>query len=160
MPCLINVGRIRSWPALSMLSAVIMLGCAVIYPEPEPPHVTVADLYAIDVKLLEQRYGLRLRVQNPNSFALPIVGMDFRLEINDREFARGVSDKAVEVPAYGEALVDVDVVSNLGYLLGQLWDLEDRRRDTLRYRLSGRIGLANHIGKVPFEYKGEISPRP
>ncbi len=143
-----------------LLMAVLLSACAGLYPRPDPPNVTLAGLRVVEMGLFEQRYRLRLRIQNPNAFALPIRGMDYELTLNDREFARGVSRQYVTVPAFGEEVLEVDVISNLGELIEQLQDLGAGRVYTLSYGLSGGISLANRAIKIPFDYQGEIALTP
>jgi LEA14-like dessication related protein len=110
--------------------------------------------------VLEQRYGLQLRILNPNDTALPVAGMQYSLQINDREFAYGVSRQPVSIPAYGEAVLDVDVVSNLLSVLQQLQEANTGKQDSLKYRLSGSLSLENRFGKLPFDYHGELNYLP
>jgi len=142
------------WPWIA--ASLLLVGCAAIQPQVDPPRVALADLRILDITLFEQRYLLRLRIQNPNPFDLPITGMDFTLHINEREFGSGVSRQAVTVPAYGEEVVDVKVISNLARVFQQLHDWDEGRGGRLSYRLSGGLSLANRIGKIPFEYRGEL----
>lgn len=139
---------------------VIMLnGCAALQPAVEAPSVTLNNLQALDMTVFEQRYAVTLRVQNPNPVPLPISGMNFQLDINDTELGRGVTNEAVVVPAYGEALVKINLVSNLMRVFNQIRALESNKGQSLRYRLSGGLSVSNRMGKLPFEYRGEFSPR-
>jgi LEA14-like dessication related protein len=108
------------------------------------------------VGVLEQRYALQLRILNPNDEALPVAGMQYTLQINDREFAYGVSRQPVSIPPYGEALLDVDVVSNLLGMLQQLQEMNAETHESLKYRLTGSIRLDNSHRKLPFDYNGEL----
>jgi LEA14-like dessication related protein len=110
--------------------------------------------------LLEQRYGLQLRIMNPNDTAIPLEGLSYTLEINGREFAYGVSRQSVSIPAYGEALLDVDVVSNLLNVLQQVQEMGAEKRSSLNYRLSGKMNLASRVGSLPFDYQGELDYLP
>ena len=107
-----------------------------------------------DVNLFEQRFRLRLRIQNPNDASLGIRGMDYLLQLNGMDFARGVSAESATIPAYGEQVVEVDAISNLLNVIGQLNELEPGER--LTYRLSGGVSLDDAVGKVPFDYQGEM----
>jgi len=142
---------------LSVMAAVLMAGCAGIHTRAEAPYVSLSNLEILEVGLFEQRYRLRLRIQNPNDFALPISGMRYELEINDKRFAKGVSRQSITIPAYGEGLVDVEVVSNLGRLMEQFSGLTAGRVQKVSYRLSGSVSLAHSVVKLPFEYKGDVS---
>jgi LEA14-like dessication related protein len=146
---------------ISIWGAALLLGaCSSWLSRPDPPLVSLADIDIVDLGLIEQRLGLQLRMQNPNRFALPVQGMDFVLELNDHDFAHGVSDEPVTIPAYGEALIRVDVVSNAARIFEQLRDLAAGDRETFRYQLSGGVGLAGFSGTIPFESGGEISLAP
>lgn len=145
---------------LTLSFALLLAGCAALQSALETPHVTLNNLQVLDMTLLEQRYAVTLRVQNPNPIPLPITGMNFRLDINDTELGRGVSGAAVTVPAYGEQLVKINLVSNLMRVFNQIRTLESGKSKgpSLRYRLSGGLSLSSRIGKLPFEYSGEFSP--
>jgi LEA14-like dessication related protein len=139
----------------TLLFVAAACGCVTM----QSPNVSLADLRIVDLTLFEQRYALTIRVQNLNPVELPITGMNFRLDVNDAELGRGVSNQAVTVPAHGDAVVEIAVVSNLARLLDQIRGLESGKAQSLRYRLAGDISVANRFGKLPFEYRGEIGQR-
>jgi hypothetical protein len=66
----------------------------------------------------------------------------------------------VSIPAYGEALIDVDVVSNLLKVLQQLQEASAGKQESLKYRLTGSLSLENHLGKLPFDYSGDLNYLP
>jgi LEA14-like dessication related protein len=143
-----------------LLLAVLVPGCAGPGAYREPPRVSLVSIQPGDMGVLEQRYGLQLRILNPNDTALAVAGMQYSLQINDREFAYGVSRQPVTIPAYGEAMLDVDVVSNLLSVLQQLQEANTGKRESLKYRLSGSLSLENRLGKLPFDYSGELNYLP
>lgn len=138
-----------------ILFLVSMTGCATLTSSLEPPTVTLADINLKELGLFEQRFVLRLRLQNPNSITLPIAGMRYDLAINDQDFARGVSDQVIKVPAFGETMLEVDVTSNLQNVLDQLLPKKNST-EQLRYQLRGHVGVLNRSLKLPFDYKGNI----
>ncbi|GAB4507770.1 MAG: LEA type 2 family protein [Sulfuricaulis sp.] len=144
---------------ITLFFVVMLSGCAVLQSAIEPPQVTMNNLQIRDMTLLEQRYAVTLRVQNPNPIPLPISGMNFQLDINDTELGRGVSNQAVTVPAYGEALVEIRLVSNLMRIFNQIRGLESSKGQSLRYRLSGGLSISDRMGKLPFDYRGEFNPQ-
>lgn len=131
-----------------------LLGCAHPFTRVQPPSVSISEIHLVEAQLLEQRYRLRLRLQNPNSFALPISGMEYRLFINGVEFARGVSSQSAYVPAYEERLLDVEMVSTIGSLVGQLRNWSRRPEQAVRYRLAGEVDVAARFAPVSFEFHG------
>ena len=158
-----NAAR-RATTALTAVTAVVLLlalsACATLTARLEPPRVSLAGLELTELGVFEQRYRLRLRVQNPNDVALPITGMAFRLDLNEREFAHGVSDGKVTVPAFGEAELDVTVTSTLAGLVDQLQRLGRGESDRFAYRLSGLVRLARPAMNYPVDYRGEIGLAP
>jgi len=144
---------------ITLIFIVMLNGCAALQSAIEAPHVTLNNLQILDITLLEQRYAVTLRVQNPNPIPIPITGMNFQLDINDTELGSGVTNKAVTVPAYGEVLVEINLVSNLMRVFNQIRELENSKDQNLRYRLSGGLSISNRMGKLPFDYRGEFSPR-
>jgi len=142
--------------ALAVL-AMLLAGCAGLGSYREAPRVSLVSIQPRDLGVFEQHYGLQLRILNPNDTALPIEGMSYSLRINEREFAYGVSRQPVSIPPYGEALLDVDVVSNLLSVLQQLQEADTGKRQALTYRLTGHLSLENHLGTLPFDYRGELN---
>lgn len=139
-----------------LVAAAVLSGCVTL----QSPRVSLADLRILDLTLFEQSYALQIRVQNPNAVALPITGMNFRLDINDVELGRGVSNRAVTVPAYGEAVVEIKLVSNIARVFDQLRAIEKGGAQNLRYRLTGDVRVADRFGTLPFDYRGAVSLRP
>jgi LEA14-like dessication related protein len=136
--------------------ALLLAGCAGLGHKPETPRINLVGLKILDIQLFEQRFGLTLRIQNPNRAELTIEGISFEVEINDHEFAHGVDNQGVTVPAYGESVMEVEVVSTLFSLIDQLRDLNRRSGKPLDYLIRGRISLAGSPISIPFEETGRL----
>jgi LEA14-like dessication related protein len=143
-----------------LLMAAMLAACAGIGNLKEPPRVSLVNIQPGDMTLLEQRFGVRLRILNPNDAPIPVTGLSCSLEINEREFAYGVSQQDVTIPPFGEALLDVDMVSNLLNVMQQLRGLGREEHNSFRYRLKGNLTLANRTRRVPFDYHGELETLP
>lgn len=150
-----RAGRRSTLPLLLLL---ILSGCSHFLTRPEAPTVSLNNLQLVEATLFEQRYLLHLRIQNPNNFELPIAGMRYRLLLNGREFATGVSRDLETLPAYGEQVVAVNIVSNLLRIYEQLRN--PARNDSFSYALEGSISLQGLGGTLPFSQRGEISLPP
>lgn len=142
---------------LGCAGLALLAGCATFSPLIEPPEITVARFQVVDVQLLEQRYALTLRVQNPNDFALPIKGLSFHLSLNGMPFAHGVSDRAVRIEAYSEALVDISVVSGTLNMIRQMTTLQGEAPESVDYLLAGHLSLEDRITRIPFEKRGNLN---
>lgn len=121
----------------------------------EPLSVNLANVSLQDATLLEQRYRMQLRIQNPNPIELPIDGLSYEVEINGKPFAKGLSNRAVTVPRYGSELIEVEGTSTLFDILRQLVELQKGQAKTVQYHLKGKLGLRSG-SRVPFDYQGEI----
>jgi len=146
--------RLIGW---SIAVVALLAGCAGLVTKPERPEVTVASITLVEPGLLEQRYRVQLRVQNPNNFDLPIDGVQMRLELNSQPFVTAVSAVPVTVPRFGSALVDIDAVSTLARLLHQLKEITSGKTETVRYKLAGKVHLSQPSIELPFTQEGEIS---
>lgn len=148
----------RSCLALGSLAFVLILaGCAGIKPGFETPRVSLVALEPLDVQLFEQRYGLRLRIQNPNDTELRIKGLDYEVELNGETFGTGVSNAAATVPAYGEATLDLTMVSNLARVLNQFDQLLRDDAPSLDYAIRGKLSLDGLLLALPFSREGSLT---
>ena len=145
---------------LILLASIFLGACATLSPYKDSPRVSLVNIQPQEIGMLEQRFALQLRILNPNDVAIPVEGLSYAIEINDREFAYGVSRQSVEIPAFGEALLDVEVASNLLNVMQQLQALRSETRNSLAYRLTGKISLANSPASLPFDYSGELTYLP
>ncbi|MBT0960881.1 LEA type 2 family protein [Denitromonas iodatirespirans] len=140
---------------LMAAAALALAGCAGLPMNMQPPEVSVADLRLLDVGLFEQRFGLRLRVLNPNDAELPIDGLSFAIELNGKPFAKGVSNQTLTVPRLSEAMLDVEAVSSLTGLLRQFGTMA-QGQERIDYRIHGTLYTGRLFGGVPFDQKGEV----
>lgn len=143
----------RHWMPPALL--ILISGCSYFPTRPEPPMVSLTNMELVDATLFEQRYRLHLRIQNPNNFELPIEGMRYTLVLNGREFASGVSNDIETLPAYGEVVVPVTLVSNLFRVYEQLRH-PDPDRKAFTYAIEGSLNLRGLPTSLPFNHRGEI----
>lgn len=139
------------------LGALLLAGCATLAGISEKPRVSLKSVEPLEVGFFEQRFLLRLRVENPNPVTIPIQGLSFSVDLNGQHFADGLSDKAVTLPALGEAVLEVKASTSLGRVLRQLRELSNDSRTALDYHITGKLHGAG-LGGVPFESRGQIAP--
>lgn len=141
--------------SLAVVLITLLSACAGLAGLSQKPEVSVAGLNLVQVGVFEQRFALKLRVQNPNDVELRINGLSFEIELNGQSFLTGVSDRGVTIPRFGEAVLEVSATSTLGSALKQLRELQKGGRDRVDYRIAGRLNLSG-IGTVPFERRGDL----
>lgn len=144
---------------LGILVILAMSGCAIMPGQTTPPRVDLVGLQVISLDMFEQRYRVRLRIQNPNDINLPLNGLDFSIDLNGHRFANGVSGEEINIPRYGEAVLNVDVSSNVFRVFEQLRAIGSGKAERFSYRISGNISVANRYFKLPFEGEGEVDLR-
>ena len=145
----------RRWITIPLL--VLSASCATMPTDFEAPRVTITDLTPKEMAIFEQKFDVKLRIQNANDTELSINGLRFDIELNDREFANGMSGQRVTVPRFGSEVVDVEVFTTLASFLRQVQDLNTGAGQKVRYRLKG-TAFVDSPGtfKAPFDEKGEI----
>jgi len=135
--------------------ASLLSACAGLPFGLEAPEVMISDVRLLDVGLLEQRFGLSLRLLNPNDRDIAIEGLRFTVEINGKTFARGVSAQSVTLPRLGEAVIEVSAVSALTDVIRQ-WSVLSKGREVLDYRIYGSLLTGAMPGTLPFDRVGSI----
>jgi len=104
----------------SLLLTLLLAGACAQTAQRPKLDVSITELGAAQIGVLEQTYSLKLRVQNPNPMDISTDGLSFDIEINGKPFARGVSNESVTIPRLGEAMVTVQAVSDLSGLIQQM----------------------------------------
>lgn len=143
--------------AAAALLASILFGCATLTGLNEAPRVTLASIEPVDFQLIEQRFRVRLRVQNPNDRDITIRGLDYQIVINEKIFAEGVSGKPVSVPAWGEGIAEIEVVSSLERVIDQLKAFGERTSPDIDYALSGHVRVDGIPFPIPFQYSDTLT---
>ena len=138
-----------AWITL-LIATLLLTACAGVPSRPEPPRVNLAGMTMQEASLFEQRFGLKLRLQNPNDFDLPITALTYELDINDKRFASGVTNRAVTVPRFASELLEVEAYSDISGVLRQLTDLGKSGAGALRYRLKGVVIVGSSGQQLPF----------
>ena len=142
---------------LLLCCALTLTACSFFGGYQESPRVSLVSIKPLEMGLLEQRYGLQLRIMNPNDEAIPMKGLSYSIDINGHEFAYGVSRQPVTIPPFSEALLNVEVVSNLLNVMQQLQQMSDEESNNLSYRLSGKISLGKRLVRLPFDFEGKLT---
>lgn len=135
-------------------SALLLAGCAGLGVL-EKPQVSLAGLELLEVGLFEQRFGVTLRVTNPNDRSVTIDGVEFALDLNGEPFASGVGSDKVTLPRRGDALVKLTVATSMSRMLRQLRSLQSLNKP-LAYRMTGKLYTPWIPGGVPFDRSGEL----
>ncbi|MCB1956016.1 MAG: LEA type 2 family protein [Rhodocyclaceae bacterium] len=144
------MSRVR---ALAMVAALAAGACSSLPVGLTPPEVALSDVRYLGGSLLEQRFEFELRISNPNRQPLEIEGTSFTVDLNGRQFARGVSDQAFTIPGYAERRIGLPAVATLNSLIGQI--ANPGAATGLDYAIEGHVHVGGY-GTLPFARKGRV----
>ncbi len=142
--------------AVALCATVMLAGCGALPMNAEQPKISVADISLVNAGLLEQKFTLGLRIQNPNDFELAVNAVTFDLEVNGKPFLSGMSGKPVKVGKFGSEVMQVEGLSSGFDLLRQFTGLADNQKKTFSYRLKGSARIGDNFMRLPFDQKGEM----
>ena len=141
-----------------LVGVLFLAGCAGPGKKLEPPRITLTNIQVQEIKVFESVFQIDLRVVNPNDVAIDIKGMDCDLELNDKHFASGVSNKRIKVASFDTAIIPITLYSSVFDLAKGLFDAG--RKQMAKYKLTGRLHLGGGLSVpsvVPFKTEGELS---
>lgn len=140
-----------------MLAAVAFAACSAFAPKLESPRLSIVDVETLKSSLWEQRLRVHLRVENPNSRALPVAALSYSIEVAGQELAHGAANEAFTVPALGETEFATDVSANVAGALLTLLSRGHDANDAIDYRIVGKVALTEgFVRSIPFEHQGSF----
>ncbi|MFZ0468061.1 MAG: hypothetical protein WAL92_03995, partial [Thiogranum sp.] len=69
-----------------------------------------------------------------------------------------VSDNTVNVPSFGESMIELTGISTLFGFVRQIHALQEDKTGKISYKLTGKLSLSNRLGSLPFSYEGTLLP--
>jgi len=95
---------------------LIVSGCASMSMPFEAPTVKLVSVKLLPSDSLEQRLAIGLRVTNPNSVPLNLVGMKYSLRLDGYNLISGVSNDIPAIESYSDT--SVEVIATVDWLNG------------------------------------------
>jgi len=138
------------------VSMMLLTGCTGLPSKIDPPSVSLADVRLVDMNLMEQTFALKLRVQNPNTFDIPVHGLNYQVDLNGQQVARGVNNESVTLPGLGEQIVEVQAITSLNSLLQQLGEVARSGVPMVDYRIRGNLRVGRGLVPLPFDQSGKV----
>lgn len=141
---------------VAVISFILLAGCANLRSEMLPPEVALSDIRLVNMTMLEQEWELTLRTRNPNDQAIDLRSLEYQILVEDRPFARGLTNSAVTLPAMGDALVRTRVTTGLFETLRQFQAMQHEPGKPITYRISGSARVGGVPFALPFDQTGEV----
>lgn len=139
---------------------VTLSGCASWFTgDLQKPVVRLVKVDVVKAKLLEQRFLLRFRIDNPNDTSLSVRSLDYRVTLNDVELADGEASTRFSVPAHGRHEFEIPVRTNLWRHLKGIVRALEKLDQPIRYSFQGSVKTGWLFGsRVHLSRNGEIIP--
>jgi LEA14-like dessication related protein len=148
--------RVAGFSALAVV--LVLGGCSVFTPRFTRPIVSVISVELRSGNLLTQTFAVRLNIQNPNERALPVRSLHVELLVGGDQIASGMSDHAINVPAFGESELDVTITANMAVALLKLTDKMNQHADSIDYEMTGAASIdLPFLSNLPFHQNGSFS---
>lgn len=140
------------WWLLAWLTLLGAPGCGPLKSEMKRPEVLVKGVSLTRVGATSADAEFRLALHNPNSFALPVHGVDYDLSLNSRRVLFGDSKQELRLPANGSGEIPLAVTFEYQRIFDSLSSALAQRR--VVYQLTGSVGIGPF--RVPFASGGEF----
>ncbi|MWV13088.1 hypothetical protein F3I62_13360 [Pseudomonas sp. R-28-1W-6] len=125
----------------------------------EDPQVRLVKVDLVKAKLMEQRFILRFRIDNPNAASLPVRRLDYRVSLNGVLLAEGESNEWFTVAPHSHLQFDVPVRTNLWRHLKGIVRALERTEEPIHYSFQGTVKTGLLFGRsVHLSRNGEIIP--
>ena len=140
---------------LIFLAALLLLPSCMSWFLKQPTFV-LKEVSITRFSLAEVHFLFGIEVQNPNSFDLNLVALEYTVYFNEREVGKGRIDKETQIATGSSTLVQVPLQTdfkNLGDPLRLVLGGQD-----LKYKIEGAAVIKASLGSrtYPFSKSGEI----
>ncbi len=148
----------RLAPCAIAVLALSLSACAGLPTSVEAPSVSLERVALDQATVIEQRYTLTLRVENPNAIGVPIRGLSYAVSLGGADFASDTTPQPFTVPAQDATLIDVGVTTNLLQTARQLMTFLAGKPEAIDYSLSGEVAIdLPFIEPIPFAKSGRVA---
>jgi len=134
------------------ISLALTVGCSAIMPHLKAPSADFKNMEIQDMGLFDSTLVFTYELRNPNPVGAYLNRLNYRLFLNDQEFAAGNLDEGISLPPSGSAPVEIPVSVNYQKALGSLAELS--QKTTVPYRIAGTFGIMGM--EVPFQTQGDL----
>ncbi|AUM68580.1 LEA type 2 family protein [Pseudomonas fluorescens] len=133
-------------------------GCASWWGEEAPePQVHLVKVEVVRARLLEQKFMLHFRVDNPSDSDLTVRGLTYRIHLGDLLLTEGEHEHWFTVRPRHSAYFKVPIRTNLWPQVRDVVKLLEKPREQIPYRLEGELETGLFIAHyVHLERNGVI----
>src|SRR5262245_161219 len=142
--------------ATSLCGVALVSGCSMFTRSIEKPTATVRDVSVSSAGLTGVSGELRLDVTNPNSFGVPLAGIDWELAIGGNRAVTGAVTLSQTIPARGVAPVTTSLTIDARDAIAVASALAGGTR---QYQIAVRLRFSTPVGPldVAVEHTGQLN---
>jgi LEA14-like dessication related protein len=127
-------------------------------PEIKKPTIDLVGIKLGKISFLKQKLVVRLKILNPNDIEIPVASLNFALNLEKMDTAKGQLAERLVVPAQGEQEFDVIVDTSIFKISRPVAKFLKHRSKTLDYHMLGKVSIDMlFAGNFEFAQKGTIT---
>ena len=154
------LGRWRTFQLFTLMLTLSLGGCASWFSDDSvDPAVHLVNVEVVRAKLLEQKFILHFRIDNPNDSDLTVRGLEYRIHLGDMLLAEGEHEHWITVDPNSSRFYKVPIRTNLWPKVRDLVKQLKNSEQGIPYRLEGEMETGLFIAHyVHLERNGVIIP--
>jgi len=134
------LGHWRAFQVFSLLVFLGLGGCASWFSDDSlDPAVHLVKVEVVRAKLLEQKFILHFRIDNPNDSDLTVRGLEYRIHLADMLLAEGEHEHWITVNPKSSAFYKVPIRTNLWPKVKEVVKMLKNPHQQIPYRLEGEM---------------------
>jgi len=134
-------------------------GCASMPSDFEEPVLTVSSIAFRNSNSITPRFDIQLHITNPNRDPLKLQGMSYTVNLAGNKVVTGVANDLPEVPAYGEADMQISAEVSLFGSIRLLNELMTRQTDQMEYAFEAKLDVGRMRPRIKINHSGSIALR-
>lgn len=132
--------------------------CSTLQPNFENPSLQVTSIALLPSEGVQMNFDVGLKVSNPNSMALNVLGLAYDLRLDGYKVLEGVGNDIPEIPAYGSAEFHITASTNLMQSFKLFSELLNNPKSVLDYALNTKLDLGSTwLPALRLKDSGEIN---
>lgn len=137
--------------------ALLLPGCASLGPNYEQPTVTLSSFNAIPSEGMVPAFEVGLRIINPNTTPLDMVGVVYTISVAGHELVKGVGRDFETIEAYSEGEVKLTASANLLAGIQFIGDMVNNTDETMEYEFKAKLDLSGLYPSINIRETGQIN---
>jgi LEA14-like dessication related protein len=142
---------------IALFASVFLTACASLSPNYEQPTVTLSSFKALPSEGMVPAFEVGLRVINPNTTPLDLVGVVYTISLQGHELVKGVGNDLPVIEGYGEGELLLTASANLLAGIQFIGDMMNSTDESLEYEFNAKLDLSGFYPSINVRETGSIS---